>query len=197
MLSPYKDKRINQWLKITKKLVRQHPLSINEIREVVLDSWKEIFRSQIGEKPYFIGKDIFPKPQIIGFLLHELIPLEFQRRYPEKWRKEKQARDKDIIYIPDDFFSIEIKTSSHPESIFGNRSYAQKTVSNKKQKSGYYLAINFEKFREGLNYPKILKIRFGWLDHEDWLGQKAPSGQQSRLNRDVESLKLLKVYPIE
>ncbi|MFN9402025.1 MAG: ScaI family restriction endonuclease, partial [Dolichospermum sp.] len=43
-------------------------------------------------------------------------------------------------------FSIEIKTSSSPRNIFGNRSYAQKSTTGKtkKSKSGYYLVINFE-----------------------------------------------------
>ena len=39
--------------------------------------------------------------------------------------------------------------------------------------------------------PKIITVRFGWLDHEDWLGQKSQSGQQSRLSVSVEKNKLL------
>ena len=107
--------------------------------------------------------------------------------------KEKSASDKDLIYMTDDSFSIEIKTSSNPQSIFGNRSYAQKAMKDKKSKSGYYLAINFEKFTPQNTKPKILKIRFGWLDHEDWMGQKSATGQQSRLSRDVETLKLIEL----
>ena len=80
MNSPYKGKKPNQWLAVTKQLIAKHPLSTKEIKEVVLDSWEEIFRSKIGKKPYRIGKDIFPKPQIMGFFLHEIIPLEFERR---------------------------------------------------------------------------------------------------------------------
>jgi len=193
MNSPYKNKQVSRWLSVTKLLISNHPLTTKEIKEVVLDSWEEIFRSKIGKKPYHIGKDIFPKPQIMGFFLHEIIPLEFERRYPGKWRREKNARDKDLICIPDTQFSIEIKTSSNPNSIFGNRSYAQDSENGKKSKSGYYLAINFEKFTDQLTKPKILKIRFGWLDHEDWMGQKSETGQQSRLSRDVENFKLIEL----
>ncbi len=193
MNSPYKDKNVSEWLAVTKQLIAKHPLTTEEIKSVVLDSWDEIFRSKIGKKPYHIGKDIFPKPQIMGFFLHEIIPLEFERRHPGKWRKEKDARDKDLICITDDQFSIEIKTSSNPNSIFGNRSYAQDSENGKKSKSGYYLAINFEKFTEENTAPKIVKIRFGWLDHEDWMGQKSATGQQSRLSRDVENFKLLEL----
>lgn len=193
MSSPYKNKKPDQWLSVTKELVKKHPLAPEEIKEVVLQAWDNIFTSKIGARGYKIGKDIFPKPQILGFFLHELIPLEFERRYPGQWRRELSARDKDLIYVPDDNFSVEIKTSSNPSSIFGNRSYAQETENGKKDKSGYYLAINFEKCTEGNGTPKILKVRFGWLDHEDWMGQKAATGQQSRLSRDVENFKLLEL----
>lgn len=198
MISPYQDRKPEEWLNVTKRLVKKHPLSTDEIVQIVLDSWMQIFKSRIGTKPYYLGKDIFPKPQIMGFLLHELIPLNLESKYPKKWRKERLARDKDIIYIPDDFYSVEIKTSSDPRSIFGNRSYAQEAITGKKSKSGYYLAINFGKFVEDqTGAPKIAKIRFGWLDHRDWMGQKAATGQQSRLSREVENSKLLPLYPKE
>jgi hypothetical protein len=193
MKSPYQNKKPSDWSTITKSLLKKHPLAPDEIKEVVLQSWDGIFHSKIGKRGYKIGKDIYPKPQILGFFLHELIPLEFERRYPGKWRREVSARDKDLIYIADANFSIEIKTSSNPNSIFGNRSYAQETKKGKKGKSGYHLAINFEKCTDTCPNPKILKIRFGWLDQGDWLGQKAPTGQQSRLTRDVESFKLIEL----
>lgn len=193
MNSPYQNISVENWKEVTQKLIKEHPLTAVEIKEVVENCWSEILDTQIGSRLYKIGKDIFPKPQIMGFFLHELIQLEFERRYPNLWRKEWDSRDKDIVYIPDNKFSIEIKTSSNPSKIFGNRSYAQEVVNGKKSKSGYYLAINFEKFSEKVSSPRILKIRFGWLDHEDWMGQKAASGQQSRLSSDVEKLKLLQI----
>jgi hypothetical protein len=130
----------------------------------------------------------------MGFLLHELIPLEFAARYPEKWRGEKACGEKDLVYIPNPRYSIEIKTSSDPRHIYGNRSYAQKPSASKKGKTGYYLAINFEKFTKTLKRPRILLIRFGWLDHSDWMGQKAESGQQARLNAFIEQSKLIMLY---
>lgn len=92
---------------------------------------------------------------------------------------------------------IEIKTSSHPKNIFGNRSYSQETASSKKSKYGYYMAVNFEKFTKKNLNPKILKIRLGWLDYEDWQGQNAPSGQQARLSPDVETYKLVQLYSVK
>lgn len=193
MNSPYQDKEVKEWAAITEQLILKHPLSADEIKAVVLDSWEEIFKSKIGGKPYHIGKDILPKPQIMGYFLHEIIPLEFERRHPGMWMIDKKAGDKDLICLSDDQYSIEIKTSSNPNSIFGNRSYAQESKNGKKSKSGYYLAINFEKFSNEISKPKILKIRFGWLDHSDWMGQKSATGQQSRLSRDVEKLKLIEL----
>ncbi|MFA5863780.1 MAG: ScaI family restriction endonuclease [Phycisphaerae bacterium] len=197
MVSPYQNKPVDKWFGITQRLISEHFLSPEEIKEVVLWSWEEIFHSKIGSKPYLIGKDILPKPQILGFFLHEIIPLEFVRRYPKQWRKENSAKDKDLIFIPDDKFSIEIKTSSNPKSIFGNRSYAQETAKGRKSKSGYYLTVNFEKCEENRPKPKIVKIKFGWLDSEDWLGQKAPTGQQARLSGNVENYKLDVLYQAE
>jgi len=143
MKSPYQGVARNKWLGTTRRLIRSHPLASPEIVDVVLMSWDSIFESRMGSKGFTIGKDIFPKPQIMGFFLHELIPLELAARYPDSWRPEKSSLDKDIVYIPNDKYSIELKTSSNPRHIYGNRSYAQDRTTVKKTKSGYYLAVNF------------------------------------------------------
>ena len=194
MVSPYKGLPPEKWLIVTQQIVKTHPLKTTEIVEVVLAAWNSIFASKMGTSAFHIGKDIFPKPQIMGFFLHELIPLELAARHPKSWRGELTSEDKDIVYIPDDRYSIEIKTSSNPRHIFGNRSYAQETTKKKKSKSGYYLTVNFEKFSDDAIIPNILIVRFGWLDATDWIGQKAATGQQSRLPPEVENYKLLELY---
>ena len=196
MKSPFDGIPPGEWRKLTEKLIARHPLKSEEIAEVVLTSWDSIFESRMGSKGFRIGVDIFPKPQIMGFLLHELVPLELAARYPSEWRVEKSSGDKDIVYVPDGAYSIELKTSSNPSHIYGNRSYAQKTSTGKKAKSGYYLAVNFEKFAARKQQPRIRLIRFGWLDSSDWVGQNAPTGQQSRLPPDVENYKLIELYSI-
>ena len=90
-------------------------------------------------------------------------------------------------------FSIEIKTSSHPKQIFGNRSFAQVSETKKKDKAGYYLAINFQSFQSA--NPAIARIRFGWLDASDWQGQRSQTGQQARLKPATEKAKLVTLYP--
>lgn len=192
--SPYEGYSPDKWPKITDWLVEQHPLKSEEIIDIVFEAWHSIFISVIGTHGYKIGKDIFPKPQIMGALLHELIPLEVAFRYPHQWRGEMAADDKDIVFMPDDSFSIELKTSSNRDKIFGNRSYAQEAKNDKKSKSGYYLTINFEKFSRQENGPQILLIRFGWLDHTDWIGQRAETGQQSRLAYGIYAGKLKTLY---
>lgn len=51
-----------------------------------------------------------------------------------------------------------------------------------------------KKFSADVKKPNILLVRFGWLDSTDWIGQKAETGQQSRLSPDVESYKLIEIY---
>lgn len=194
IVSPYKGIPPKKWPHVTRQLVNEHPLKPAEIVEVVLAAWDSIFASRLGTKAFHIGKEIFPKPQIMGFFLHELIHLELAFRYPKTWCGERSSGDKDVVYIPDDRFSIEVKTSSNPSHIFGNRSYAQETTTNKKAKTGYYLAVNFQKFSADVKKPNILLVRFGWIDSTDWIGQKAATGQQSRLSSEVESYKLIEIY---
>lgn len=195
--SPYTGFPESRWYEKTIELLAAHPLDMPEVVEVVTGCWESIFNSKIGLKNFRIGEHLFPRPQIMAFFLHELIPLEFSGRYPTLWRAEASKGDKDLVYIPADKFSVEIKTSSHPSQIFGNRSYAQKGSGALKEKSGYYLAVNFEKFGPKVRRPRIRRIRFGWLDHDDWLGQRAPTGQQARLTPSAQQGKLVRLYELE
>jgi hypothetical protein len=194
--SPYAGLPTDQWCAKTEELVNAHPLTRAEIVEAVLQAWHDIFDSRLGPKQFQIGKDIYPDPQIMSFLLHELIPLEFASRHPDRWRRDQSGQDKDLVSMEDDRFSIEIKASSSKAGIFGNRSYAQPTTTDKKSKSGYYLAVNFDKFdRASDGLPALRKIRFGWLDHSDWKGQSAASGQAATPSPDAKKYKLLTLYP--
>jgi hypothetical protein len=193
--SPYKGLPVDQWIQKTEKLVKKHPLSSTEIVEVVFKSWEDIFNSRIGAKGFRIGKDIYPQPQIMAFLMHELIPLELASRHPKAWRRDEFGADKDLVCLGNDRYSIEIKTSSSANGVYGNRSYAQPNASSKKSKSGYYLAVNFAGFDEGrVPRPSITKIRFGWLDYSDWKGQAAESGQQAYPSAEAKKHKLLTLY---
>ena len=195
MFNPYENSDESEWFDITCDLIRNHPLDMNIVIETVLESWDDIFESTFGKNNVQIGKDILPSPQIMGFLLHELIPINLRGKLDsDDWVKDKEVSEKDLVYRPNIDYSVEIKTSSNPSRIFGNRSYAQKTDNPKKTKTGYYLAVNFERFKDSPQ-PKIRKISFGWLDHNDWRGQKAQTGQQSSLAPIIYKTKLLEIYP--
>ncbi len=194
--SPYDGLTVDRWKEKTHELVVEHPLESAELVEIVINSWSGILDTRIGAGRHQIGVDVFPNPQIMAFLLHELIPLELGLLHPGIWRRDNSPTEKDVVHIPDDSYSFEIKASSSPNSIYANRSYAQPSPTSKKHKAGYYLAINFEKFTQNMNSPKITRIRMGWLDHTDWIGQRAPTGQQARLNIDARGKKLLDLYPV-
>jgi hypothetical protein len=194
MSSPYYGIDTDEWKEVTQKLIDSHPLTEHEIVDVVLTSWNSIFASRFGTAGFTIGKQIFPKPQIMGFLLHELIPLELEARHSGAWKVDEEKNDKDCVCILDDYFSFEIKTSSNANKIFGNRSYAQASSNGRKAKDGFYLTVNFEKFNDSGIQPEIKLIRFGWLDSTDWRGQKAATGQQSNLPPEVYDGKLKIIY---
>jgi hypothetical protein len=194
--TPYDGLSVSQWRERTLELIRNHPLDTNELYNVVLKVWNDIFTSELGSKPFKIGVDIFPRPQIMAFLLHELIPLELSHRYQGIWRREDSPDEKDLVYIPDPLHSIEIKCSSSAKNIYGNRSYVQEGQKTRKSKSGYYLAVNFQKFSKTVRKPGIMLVRFGWLDYTDWIGQVAETGQQARLSSEAERFKLISL-PVE
>ena len=195
MSSPYDGIDTFELEAKTIEIIESHPLSIESIVDVVTDTWDSIFESTIGRYAK-IGEHIFPTPQMMGIFIHELIPLAFAAKFPDAWRRDQTGDEKDLVCIDNSKFSVEIKCSSHKSKIFANRSYAQQPTDSKKSKNGYYLAINFEKFGERDGLPKLRLVRFGWLDHSDWIGQKAESGQQARLAPESEKYKLLQVYPV-
>lgn len=196
--SPYHGLAAEAFVDRTRVLIDEYTVRPDELVRIVLDAWAQLFESTIGG--FRIGIDIFPSPQAMGSLLHELIPLNMGRAYPGRWRRERDSSEKDIVCLFDDRYSTEIKTSSSTAQIFGNRSFAQDVdMGGKKAKSGYYLAVNFDKFPnerdlEAAYRPPIRLIRFGWLDHVDWTGQAKESGQQSALAPIIEDSQLLAIY---
>jgi hypothetical protein len=184
-----------EWEPVTRNLIAEHPLDPDEIVEVVMVCWTDIFDSAIGRRGLRIGLDIFPTPQIMATLLHELIPAEFQHRYPDDWRRDSSGEDKDLVYVPDSHFSCEIKCSSSASSIYGNRSYAQQHSENKKVRAGYFLGVNFQKFSADLRErPSITRVSFGWLDWTDWIPQASPTGQQAYLSPAAKQYKMLELW---
>lgn len=192
MDSPYKDLPLDKWGDKTKELVASHPLT-PEIVTTVQKSWNEIFTSKIG--PFTIGQDIYPSPQILSFFLHELIAHHLSLKYPKRYKVGELINEKDIHDLVDPSLGIEIKASSHPTQVFANRSYAQPSSdSESKEKNGYYLTVNFEKISPSNPNPQILLIRFGYIEHGDWIAQHSAKGQQARLSPEAYRHKLIELY---
>lgn len=193
---PYDGIPEEEWENVTRKLIKEFPLSMDLIVDLVLESWEEIFTLTNKKEDFIIGKTVFPKPQMMGFFLEEIFTQKIHKLKPEVWIADRTGYSKDLENTVEPRYSVEIKTSSSPKNIYGNRSYGQKGDSAKKSKDGYYLAINFEKFdkKDLFKSPQIKMIRFGYLNYYDWNSQKSSTGQQARIFSNVEKVKLLPIY---
>lgn len=195
--SPYDGLGIGEWSAKTRELLADFPVAQHELVDVVLGEWAGIFESRIGRAGLTIGEDIEPVPQIMGTFLHELIPNELARRYEGRWRRDTTGKDKDLVYIPDDYWSTEIKTSSDRSKLPGNRSAAQPTAASKKLKSGFYLGVNFDSWKTATERgepPGVKIVRLGWIDHSDWVAQVAESGQRADVSPEAFARKFVELY---
>ncbi len=186
-MNPYSGQDVGQWRAITEELVNKHPLSAH-IVDLCLKSWHSILNGHINTFLNMKISEMSISPQATGALLHDVIPEYIAKNVPG-FRKGVVKQEKDVVCEYDAGFSFEIKTSSQ-KSIYGNRSYSKSSTG--RDKSGYYLAINFEKISN--NDPRILLIQMGWLNHSDWLGQKSETGQQASLTREARENKLIVLY---
>ena len=169
-----------------------HPLGCDNIVEAVLLAWDKIINTSVSE--YHVGTDFVPSPQLLGELLHAIIPLEIIKKFPDQWKAGTGKTEKDLVFISDDNFSIEIKTSSSEKSIYANRSYA-KSLDGEKVKDSYFLSVNFDKITSDVSgSPSVRLIRFGYLEQSDWIAQEKESGQQSRLSPQTYKDKLIIIY---
>jgi hypothetical protein len=184
-MNPYEGKSVDRWREITNMLVAKHPLR-PYIVELCQKSWQSILHGKINTYLNMLLCEMSISPQATGALLHDVIP-EYIARNITGFRKGA-GKEKDIVCEYDDSYSLELKTSSQ-KSIYGNRSYAKSESG--KDKSGYYLTINFEKI--AAKASKILLIQMGWLDHSDWKGQKSETGQQAALTKDAREHKFVVV----
>jgi hypothetical protein len=185
-MNPYENVPVEQWHKTTRRLVEQHPLT-PVIVDLCLRSWQSILHGKINTYLNMQIREMSISPQATGALLHDVIP-EYISKNIKGFRKGT-GNEKDIVCENNDFYSLELKTSSQ-KSIYGNRSYAKSDSG--KSKAGYYLTINFEKIQG--NDPNILLIQMGWLNHSDWVGQKSETGQQAALTKEARENKFIVLY---
>ena len=193
-ISPYLDYPEDEWPAITRDLVENFPLSQEEIVKTVLDAWDDFYSSSFGNGNLTIGTDIFLPAQATGVILEKLIASILENKYPDTWKGGYEKTHKDIINLKDDQFSFEIKTSSSPSGLYGNRSTGYRSDNSRKRRTGYYLVINYLLPKEEDTNKKVRKIRFGWIDDDDWVGQKQASGQQASIGAHLAKLKLITLF---
>jgi hypothetical protein len=192
MTSPYTNAQTDkQQLEVTQKLLDSHPLKSEDIRSLMLAAWDDIWKTFIGKGSSAIPlKNLDPPATIIGYLLEKVFAKKLSVQYPQIWRGGANGSEKDLLCLSDNQFSVEMKASGQMGiKIFGNRSYGQKLEENaksKKDKSGYYITVNF-------HGQTINLIRFGWIDTDDWIAQRAASGQMSSLKPEVYLNKLIPI----
>ena len=192
--SPYKNKDISEWMSITEKLINKFPIKLNDIKNLVEKSFADYLSITISEAKLQVGRDIFFPAQATGVIIQKLIARKLEIFQSSKWREGDKKKDKDIVNIQDNSFSFEIKTSSSKTGIYGNRSMGHVSENSIKKRSGYYLIINYKLPKEEDREFLIYNLRFGWIDDEDWIGQKSPTGQQSTISKSCRSLKLISIY---
>jgi hypothetical protein len=185
-MNPYENIPVDQWHEITRRLVEKHPLTLVVV-DLCLKSWQSILHGKINTYLNMQIKEMSISPQATGALLHDVIP-EYISKNISGFRKGIR-NEKDIVCEYDDFYSLELKTSSQ-KSIYGNRSYAKSDSG--KSKAGYCLTISFEKIQG--NEPKLLLIQMGWLNHSDWVGQKSETGQRAALTKEARENKFIVLY---
>ena len=189
--SPYSGMSETEWPGITQRLVANHPLKPDVLRDAVIKTWDTLWQTTVGADETSVGlSDLNVPATVVGYFFEVLLARELQRREPSQWRGTNSKEEKDLVYIPDPSMSIEIKTSGQKAfKVFGNRSFGQKSendVLSKKEKSGLYITVNFR--------GRILTlIRFGWVDADDWVPQKSPNGQMAGLREAVYQYKLIAI----
>lgn len=188
--SPYVGHSEEDWFSITKQLVSKFPLPAEVLVSTVNDAWNDVYSSSFGDTALVIGRDIFLPAQATGVILERLIAARLSR-ISKCWRGGDRKTEKDIVCLSDPRFCFEIKTSSSKKGLFGNRSTGHRAENRRKFRTGYYLVINYKLPTETDIVKKIWSIRFGWIDDEDWVGQKQPTGQQASIGASLARLKLV------
>ena len=191
MTSPYSGLSIEEWKAKTQELIENHPLPLETIREISLKSWDILWQTTVGDGELAIPLYSLDVPaMVVGYFFEKLFAKELQMREPQVWRGGVSKEEKDLVYIPNQLYSIEIKTSGQLGlKIFGNRSYGKSGENPdlaKKKKSGYYITVNF--------YDRMINlIRFGWIDHSDWNAQLSQTGQAAGLSEETYTYKLIPI----
>ena len=160
----------------------QHAVSHPKFLRVIQGSWRTLWTSRIG--PLAL-RDLAIDAQVVGKFFQELMLLELRAEDPGRWRAGS-PREKDFECVDDPSQSFELKMCGQVggREVFGNRCSAQGYASSSgKDRSGWLLTINY-------THTTLNVIRFGYISGDDWIGQRAASGNSARLRKDAYARKL-------
>lgn len=191
MTSPYDGVPETQWLETTRQLVASHPLTRELIHDAAIVCWDRLWSTKVGDAiTGFPLAELDPPATVVGYFFEKIFSKELAQRLPGQWRGGQSGTEKDLHCLSNEAMSVEMKSSGQLGlKIFGNRSYGQKTENEelaKKDKSGFYITINF-------HGQRLTLLRFGWIDADDWQAQKSATGQMAGLPESVYSGKLLAI----
>jgi hypothetical protein len=192
--SPYTGDPSASWVAVTQQLLNAHPLKASELRDAALAAWGTLWHTTIGtgETAPRLSELRVPAT-IVGYFFEVLLVRELEHRQPGLWRGTQSKDEKDLVCVADPSLSVEIKASGQAGfRVYGNRSYGQKSENEllvKKEKSGYFITVNF--------YQRTLNLlRFGWIDADDWVPQRASTGQMAGLRQAVYDYKLIPIVGV-
>ena len=190
MTSPYLGKPVEQWAGVTDSLLSGHLLTPDQILEAAQVSWDRLWGTTVGNAELgFAFAELEPPATIVGYFFEKLFAKELSKRFPGVWRPGTGS-EKDLHCVTNESMSVEMKSSGQlGYRVYGNRSYGQKVENStaaKKDKSGYYITINFWG-------QTLTLLRFGWIDADDWQAQKSPTGQMAGLGDAVYQYKLVPI----
>src|SRR5438094_455826 len=110
MPSPYSGKPGPSWLRVTERLVKQHPLAPDLLRDATLSTWRSLWQTTVGSGQTSVRlADLRVPATVVGYFFEVLLTRDLQRRAPTLWRGSQSKEEKDLFYLPDPRLSVEIK----------------------------------------------------------------------------------------
>jgi hypothetical protein len=161
---------------------KAHILPRPVLLRAVEKSWSTLWGAKIGTLPLTAMR---LDAQVVGKFFQELMALELYAEDP-RWRSAQTPAEKDFVFEGDDSQSFELKMCGQVggRQVFGNRCSAPGYASaDGKTRDGWLLTINY-------SGTTLNVIRFGWILGDDWVGQRAASGNASKLRREAYERKL-------
>ncbi|NUQ64678.1 MAG: ScaI family restriction endonuclease [Pirellulales bacterium] len=98
MTSPYFDKSESAWPGITRRLVRNHPLTPSLLLETATKTWTTLWQTTIGTGATAVHlSDLRVPATVVGYFFEVLFCRELERREPNLWRGSQSKDEKDLV----------------------------------------------------------------------------------------------------